>query len=297
MAGSRECDVFLSTNSYLTPWVLRIPAVSVIHDMVTFDRALEPNRRSALIERLTLGIAVRRSVAFVAVSQATARDFVRRFPDAAGRVTVALHGTPTQITGGDEDDALPPPGFVLAVGTLEPRKNLRRLVEAYALLDEELQRRHPLVVVGALGWRTGETLGALRSLGDRCIVLGHVSDQALAQLYERCAVFCYPSLYEGFGLPVLEAMAAGAAVVTSPTSSLPEVGGDAVRYADPSDARSLAEAIGGLLSSSTDRAELGAAARERSRKFDWDTTADVVLGVLRQAAARGAQAVPDSNSS
>jgi glycosyltransferase involved in cell wall biosynthesis len=290
LAANRDCDVFLSTNSYLTPWVLRIPSVPVIYDMVTFDRALEPNRRSALIERLTLGIAVRRSAAFIAISQATAHDFTARFPSAAGRVTVTPLGVSTQLTAGDSEDALPPPGFVLAVGTLEPRKNLPRLVEAFTLLDEDLQLRHPLVVVGAQGWRTGETLAALRSLGDRCMMLGRVTDEELARLYRRCAVFCYPSLYEGFGLPVLEAMAAGAAVVTSPNSSLPEVGGDAVRYADPRDPRSIAEAIGALLISPAQRAELGAAARARSAAFDWDTTAEVVLDVLRGVAPRRGQA-------
>ncbi len=96
------------------------------------------------------------------------------------------------------------------------------------------------MVVGALGWETGPTLAALRSLGDRCTMLGFVSDAALAELYRRCAVFCYPSLGEGFGLPVLEAMAAGAPVVTSNVSSLPEVGGDAVEYVDPREVASIA---------------------------------------------------------
>jgi glycosyltransferase involved in cell wall biosynthesis len=283
-AASRECDVFLSTNSYLTAWLLRIPAVLVIYDMVAFDRAHQPNLRSAVVERLTLGFAVRRSRAFIAISRATAQDFEARFEAARGRVSVVPLGvSPALERSDDAVRDLPPPGFVLAVGTLEPRKNLPRLVEAYEQLDERLQRRHPLVVVGELGWRTDDTLGALRSLGERCILLGRVSDATLAELYRRCALFCYPSLYEGFGLPVLEAMAAGAAVVTSNVSSLPEVGGEAVAYADPRDAASIGDAMRRLLESPEQRSSLGSAARTRAAGFDWDKTAAGVLEVLREA--------------
>ncbi|HEX4188699.1 MAG TPA: glycosyltransferase family 1 protein [Solirubrobacteraceae bacterium] len=287
-AANRECDVFLSTNSYLTTWILRIPSVPVIYDMVAFDRSHRPNLRSLVIERLTLGLAVRRSRAFIAISHATAQDFERRYRAAAGRVTVAPLGVAPQLAGSlaeGNDSVLPASGFVLAVGTLEPRKNLPRLVAAYELLDDQLQRRHPLVVVGDIGWQADETIAKLRSLGDRAALLGHVSDETLSELYRRCAIFCYPSLYEGFGLPVLEAMAAGAAVVTSDVSSLPEVGGEAVEYADPRDPSSIARAITRLLSSPERRAALGAAAQARAALFDWGATAETVLDVLRRAAA------------
>jgi glycosyltransferase involved in cell wall biosynthesis len=286
-AANRECDVFLSSNSYLTTWMLRIPAVPVIYDMIAFDRSHRPNPRSVMIERLTLGLAVRRSRAFIAISHATAEDFERRFPAAAGGVTVAPLGVAPRLIDlpAVEQTALPKPGFVLAVGTLEPRKNLPGLVAAYQLLDEQLQREHPIVVVGDIGWQVDDTIAMLRSLGDRCVLLGHVPDDTLAELYRRCAVFCYPSLYEGFGLPVLEAMAAGAAVVTSNLSSLPEVGGDAVEYADPRDPASIAQAITRLLRSPERRAAMGTAARERAGLFGWGKTAEIILDVLRRAAA------------
>ena len=289
-AGSRECDVFLSANSYLTTWFTRIPSVLLVYDLVTFDRALQPNRNSALIERITLPHATRRAAGFLAISQATADALIERFPAAAGRTAVALLGT-TPALSRDLDPAeaatLPPRGFVLSVGTLEPRKNLPRLVAAFQGLDEELRRAHPLVVVGAVGWQTGETLEALRSLGDGCVMLGHVSDAALAELYRRCAVFCYPSLGEGFGLPVLEAMAAGAAVLTSNTSSLPEVGGDAVAYADPYDVEGIRAQIADLLASPERRAELGERARERARQFSWERFAEGTLETLERAARAG----------
>jgi glycosyltransferase involved in cell wall biosynthesis len=288
-AANRVCDVFLSSNSYVTPLFLRIPAITIVYDMTTFEPSMRPNRRSTVIERSTLGLAVRCSAALLAISQATADALVRHFPAAEGRTVVALLGvTPALVGELDSSEAatLPPPGFVLAVGTLEPRKNLPRLVAAYKILEEELQRRHPLVVVGALGWETGETLDSLRSLGDRARMLGYVSDAALAELYRRCAVFCYPSLGEGFGLPVLEAMAAGAAVLTSNVSSLPEVGGEAVAYADPTRVEDIAAQLQSLLGDESRRVALAELAQARASEFSWARFAELVLRTLDEAAGR-----------
>jgi glycosyltransferase involved in cell wall biosynthesis len=287
-AANRECAVFLSCNSYLTILFLRIPSVPIVHDMITFEPSMRPNRRSSAIERLTLGPAVRRSAALLCTTQSTVDALSARFPRALGRTVIApLAATLPDARELDQSATsdLPAPGFVLAVGTLEPRKNLPRLVEAFGALGEPLQARHPLVVVGALGWESGATLDALRSLGERATMLGHVSDTALAELYRRCAVFCYPSLGEGFGLPVLEAMAAGAAVLTSNVSSLPEVGGDAVEYVDPRDNASIAAALERLLTDEPHRAELGRRALRRAAKFSWERFAEIALATLDRAAA------------
>ena len=285
-AASRSCDVFLSSNSYLTVLFLRIPAVTVVYDLTTFMPEMRPKRRSVAIERATLGPAVRRSAVLLAISQATAGALEERFPAATGKTVVAPLGvTPLEPRPTPEQEAaLPPPGFVLAVGTLEPRKNLPRLVQAYTQLDEQLQARHPLVVVGRIGWETGETMDALRSLGDRCSVLGFVEDAELAELYRRCAVFCYPSLGEGFGLPVLEAMSAGAAVITSDLSSLPEVGGDAVDYVDPRDTNAITTALARTLSDEAHRERLSRLALERSRRFSWERFGELTLESLDRAA-------------
>jgi alpha-1,3-rhamnosyl/mannosyltransferase len=281
-AATREADVFLSTNSYLTTWFLGIPGVPIVYDLVVFDREMRPNRRAAAIERLTIGPAVRRSAGFLAISQTTADALVERFPRAADRITVAPLG-PAPLVLATASGALPEPGFVLAVGTLEPRKNLPRLVDAYRSLPHAVQAEHPLVVVGTLGWETGETLDALRSLGNRCHLLGYVTDADLVELYRRCEVFCYPSLGEGFGLPVLEAMAVGAPVVTSSVSSLPEVGGDAVEYADPRDPRSIAAALRRVLDDPGRRQELSERAVARARTFTWDRFAEQTLDALSRA--------------
>jgi glycosyltransferase involved in cell wall biosynthesis len=282
-AASHECSAVLTMNSYPTAWFTWVPAVPMIFDLTTFDRAMRPNRRSAVIERLTLGMAVRRAAALLAISKATADDLVARFPKANEKVRVVPLGVGREFHAeAARSDAAD--GFVLAVGTLEPRKNLPRLVLAYSALDRDLQERHPLVVVGRHGWQAGETLHALRSLGDRCRVRGYVSDAELAGLYRRCAVFCYPSLGEGFGLPVLEAMAAGAPVVTSDRSSLPEVGGDAVEYVDPTDVRSIAAGLRRILESPARAAELRERGKRKAAEFSWGRTAEVVVSTLQGVA-------------
>jgi glycosyltransferase involved in cell wall biosynthesis len=288
IAANRDCSVFLSTNSYLAVPLLRVPAVATVHDLVAFDRTMRPNRRSALIEWVTLGPAVRRSQCIWCVSDATAQALLTRFPSAADKVEIVplAASVALSVPHADGRGSLPAPGFVLAVGTLEPRKNLPRLVSAYASLPIALKEAHPLVVVGARGWSTGPTLAALRSLGTRCIMLGHVSDAALGELYRRCAVFCYPSLGEGFGLPVLEAMASGAVVVTSNVSSLPEVGGDAAQYVNPHSTESIAAGLRLVLESPQLDAELRSRALQRARKFSWDRTAERVIAILVRAANR-----------
>jgi glycosyltransferase involved in cell wall biosynthesis len=178
--ASRTCDVVLAANSYLSPLLARVPTATIVYDLVAFDPATPPPLRSRIVERLTLGRAVRRSAAMLAISQATADLLVERFPAARDRVAVM----PLGVAPGLSEPSRPPvaDGFVLAVGTLEPRKNFPRLVEAYRSLPEGLQREHPLVVVGREGWGTSETMAALRSLGDRCRVLGEVDDAQLAGL-------------------------------------------------------------------------------------------------------------------
>jgi glycosyltransferase involved in cell wall biosynthesis len=283
--ANRECDVFFASNSYVTPQFLRIPCVALVHDLIAFDRAMRPNRRSRAIEQLTLGPTVRRAAALLVTTHATAELLAARYPRAAARIVLAPLGVSATLAKGGDTAALPAPGFVLAAGTLEPRKNLPRLVAAYRRLPQALRARHSLVVVGALGWETGATLQALDSLGAQAIRLGYVSDAELAELYRRCAVFCYPSLGEGFGLPVLEAMAAGAAVLTSNISSLPEVGGDAVAYADPYDVASIAAGLEGVLEDNNVRAELGRRARERAAEFSWEHFAGRVVATMRLAAS------------
>lgn len=283
---SRECDAVLATNSYLLAALARVPAVATIFDLTPFrsDIALP---RGARFERVTLPLAVRRASALLPISGATCGDLVERFPRAATKAAVvqlaadaafAEDGPPVaQRYGLDKP-------YVLALGTMEPRKNLPRLIEAFAGLPVELRERHDLVLAGGSGWATGDIDASIARHRDVVRPLGHVPDEDLPGLYRDAALFAYPSLFEGFGLPVLEAMSAGTAVVTSNVSSLPEVGGDTVRYVDPYDVASIREALAVLLRDSSERDRLAAAGRLRSRLFSWERTARETLAHIEAAA-------------
>jgi glycosyltransferase involved in cell wall biosynthesis len=167
---------------------------------------------------------------------------------------------------------------VLSLCTLEPRKNLARLVTAFSrLADNPSLGDVRLVLVGALGWKTESLMETIRTVGiprDRLVLSGHVPDEDLSALLTGASVFAYPSLYEGFGLPVLEAMQCGAPVVTSNTSSLPEVVGDAAVCIDPTDEDALAQAMTDVLLDSTLAAGLRRRGLERARTFTWRRTVD-----------------------
>jgi glycosyltransferase involved in cell wall biosynthesis len=281
-AVSRECDVLLSTNSYLTSWFTSIPTVVVVHDMVPWMPEMHPQKRAALIERATIRPALRRAAAALCVSQSTEHDLVERFPAARGKTAVVHHGIGTEFDRTPELEPTRarldlPERFILATGTVEPRKNLPRLIEAHAALADA----PPLLVAGPSGWEVEQ---ALAGMNDNVRLLGFVSDDDLIALYHLCTVFAYPSLYEGFGLPLAEAMRCGAACLTSDVSSLPEVGGDAVVYSDPRDIGSVRSGLERLLGSPDLRVSLGAKARVQSAQFTWARTIDQTLEVIERAA-------------
>ena len=185
----------------------------------------------------------------------------------------------------DEDEAVlrrhgVRPPYVLVTGTLEPRKNLPRLIEAFAGLSEDAREGWTLALAGAPGWETDATFASVAAHSDLVRTLGYVSDSELACLYRRAEVFCYVSLYEGFGIPVLEAMQSGTAVLTSSVSSMPEVGGDAARYADPREVLDIRRGLGELLSDPELRRRSAAAGLLQAKRFDWGATARRVLTAL-----------------
>jgi glycosyltransferase involved in cell wall biosynthesis len=286
LAASRSCAAFLSTNSYLTAWMTRIPTAVVVHDLVAFVDAENAQARAARIERATIGRAVRRAGAFLCVSEATRRDLVARFPAAADRTRVVPLAVDPRFATPGEPARIDVP-YVLGVGTLEPRKNLVRLIEAWASLSRAARGNHVLALVGPTGWDVDATLAAARAHPDDVRLLGFVSDAQLASLYAGATAFAYPSTYEGFGLPVLEAMAAGAPVVTSSVSSLPEVAGDAAVLVDPYDVRALRDALAAVLGDPGLRESLRERGRARAARFSWARTASETLAVL-QGLANGA---------
>jgi glycosyltransferase involved in cell wall biosynthesis len=281
-AAGRECDVLLASNSYLMT-VGRVPTVPVVFDMFGSDRAhgLPP---SALAERMTLPIAVGRAAGFICISDATRRALEERFPATRGRaVTIPLGAAAAfydATPGGTAERYGLEPGYVLAVGTLEPRKNLPRLVEAFVSLPEPVRDGRSLVLAGGRGWSTAELDAMVGRHRDHVRVLGFVPDEELPGLLAGAAVFAYPSLAEGYGLPVAEAMAAGAPVLTSNRSSLPEVAGDAAVLVDPTDVDAISAGLERLLADEGLRRELAERGRRRAAGLTWEHTARRTLDYL-----------------
>ena len=273
--ANRSAQTFLSTNSYLTAWFTRIPTAVVVYDTVAWDAPDSAQRRAQLIERATIRLGLRRARAAICISEATRRDLVSRFPVAGPKATVVHLAAADRFRLTQHRERL---DFVLCAGTLEPRKNLVRSTRAYRELSDEVREAHPLVIAGARGWERDEILLHAHEAGAR--IETDVSDEELADLYASCAVFLFPSLYEGFGLPLLEAMSTGAACVTSNVSSLPEIGGDAVLYVEPTNVEEIRGAVDRLLRSPELRKELGERARTRAAEFSWDRTAAEVLDTL-----------------
>lgn len=182
---------------------------------------------------------------------------------------------------------LSPDKFWLASGTLEPRKNTKRLLKAYANYSGKNKLPYPLVLAGAIGWLDYDIWDLVEKLGltNKVIILGYVSDANLLWLYKHCYAFIYPSLYEGFGLPVLEAMSAGAAVITSNTTSIPEVAGNAADIINPKSQKDMADAFRRLNDDDAYRKELKRRSIKQAKYFSWEKTSLEIMDLYEHVHA------------
>jgi len=292
-----EGDLIHGTNSIL-PNVGSAPVVLTVQD-VTF--VSHPEVHSALSRfhlRRMVPRASLRARLVVVPSRATSEELRLRCGVDPGKIRVVPDGydetrfTPAPGPGDAaalERYGLRPP-FVLFLGTLEPRKNLIRLLDAFVLLRGQ-GFPHALVLAGGLGWGYEPVLDRLKSpeLDGAVVRIGRVPDRDLPALYRGAAAFAYPSIFEGFGLPVLEAMACGTPVVTSNASSLPEVAGDAALTVPPEDVPALAAALRAVLTDEGVARRLRAAGPARAARFTWRETARGTAEVYREALALGAR--------
>lgn len=219
----------------------------------------------------------------IAISKSTKNDLEKILKIKESKITVIYPGRNLIGTMAKNlPSFLKAKSYILAVGTIEPRKNLISLFKAYAILPPRLQEQYPLVVVGAKGWNTGKIFDILNhlKLENKVKFLGFVPDAMLGKLYKEAAVFVYPSLYEGFGFPVLEALSFGTPVVTSSISSLPEVAGKAAILIDPQDPKSISSGLQKLLEHKEEIALLKGNARIQANKFSWSTAARETLVVF-----------------
>jgi len=293
-------DVF-HAGDFLFPTSRSTPLVGTLFDLTPElfpELHLAPNR---VRHRRQMAWAARHAARLIAISGATADDFRRLFP-APVPIDVIHPGTRALAPTGASGDAvaavrrrwgLGAERLVLCVGTVEPRKNTVRLIEAFsrAVGDPAAGAADArLVIAGRRGWRSEAAYRAAAEspVSDRIHFADDVDDAALAALYAAAEVFAYPSLYEGFGLPVVEAMQAGLPVLTSTVSSLPEAAGGAALLVDPADTDAIAHGLVRLLADGELRARLSAAGREHARTLTWTAAARSTLATYRLAAASGA---------
>lgn len=184
--------------------------------------------------------------------------------------------------------------FILAVGNVQPRKNHLRLLHAFALAREGGLTSHKLVLAGQAGWHAEAVLQYANTLGDAVVLAGYVPGAELPLLYNAAEMFCYPSLFEGFGLPVLEAMACGTPVITSDVTALPEVAGDAAYLTDPYNVQELARALQHVANDPDRQRDLRTRGLARSKQFSWEHLADQTVAVYERAAGRALTQVRES---
>lgn len=258
------------------------PAAVFVHDLAFKVRPAEVPWQQRLYLGALLPRALRTAAAVLVPSAATERDLLAHYPlpGLKSRITRVGEG-PSDL--GTVSGPLPEglaPGFLLAVGTVEPRKNYVRLLDAYASLRAARNGSvPPLVVVGRTGWAYGDALRRLQ-VAPGVILLGHVEDAVLLGLYRAASALLFVSLYEGFGLPLLDAMVEGLPAVIGGAGSLPELAGGAALEVDPESPQEIATAIGRILDDQPLRAQLVAAGRRRAQQFSWRLTAERVQGVL-----------------
>ncbi|MGQ9862755.1 MAG: glycosyltransferase family 4 protein [Thiobacillaceae bacterium] len=261
------------------------PRVVTVHDTIPalFPQWFPPIMGTRLRRWLRRGVGA--ADALITDSHHTAADVHRLFPGLTAPVYPIplgsfLEGTQAQVSAG--------PTYILSVGTLEPRKNLARVLEAYALLARARPELPRLVVVGGPGWGDTSLADLARVLGvaGQVDLAGFVPDDALPNLYAGAALLVYPSLYEGFGFPVLEAMSMGCPVVTSNRSSLPEIAGDAAICVDPDTPAAIAQAIGWLLDDPVLAQRLRREGLRRARLFSWERCANETRAVYARTLSR-----------
>ena len=289
-------DVFHGVLN-VTPLFSPIPSVVTIHDLAFWSFPQTFRRVNRAYLTWATKVAVKKSAFILAVSEATKREIVRYLDIPPERIVVTYDAADAQFRPADpavlaefRRRAGLPERFILFLGTLEPRKNIPTLIDAYARIAARTDA--PLIIGGGKGWLYEEIFAKVEALGlgDKIRFAGYIPGEDLPLWYAAASVFVFPSIYEGFGMPLLEAMACGTPTVTSNRSSMPEVVGDAGLQVDPYDAEAMGEAILQLLGDAALREELRERGLRRVPRFSWRETAERTLAVY-EAAARGRTSV------
>jgi glycosyltransferase involved in cell wall biosynthesis len=283
-------EVFLSPYSIL-PWYCPCPKVIVVYDLVPFIFSNFYSVPVRFIFKMQTASAVKRADRIIAISKSTKNDLVKLLKADPNKISVVYPGfdndnfKPTNDLGKVEEIKRKYKingSYILYIGTLEPRKNVTRLIEAFGQLIQTGNIDHKLVITGKRGWLYDDIFKTVTRLGlERDVIFtGYAPYEDLPLLFNGADVFVYPSLYEGFGLPPLEAMACGTPVITSNISSLPEVVGDAAILVDPLSVDEIAKALYQVVSNKEVQEKMRQKGLERAKMFSWEKVAKETLEIL-----------------
>jgi glycosyltransferase involved in cell wall biosynthesis len=289
-ARLHECRAALYHSPYyIMPYRPGIPSVVTVYDLIPFRYPHDFSPSQRLVFNLTIRLAVRAACRVIAISQATAKDLVQLLRVPLGKIDVIplaadpiFQPPPAYEVARVREKYKLPASYVLSVGINKPHKNQRTLVEAWQRTKGEAGA---LVMAGAWDARYSVVQDGVETEG--VLFIPNIPESDLPALYAGARVFVMPSLYEGFGLPILEAMACGAPVIAAKTSSLPEVAGDAALFFDPKDANALAEQILQVVRSGALEEELRAKSLARAAEFSWTHTARETLRVYERVGKQG----------
>ncbi len=287
-----DAELYHATEHLLMP-LHRVPTVLTVHDLIFKLFPRYHKRLNYWFLNAAMPLFVRRADVIIAISQATRRDLMTHYGTPPEKITVVYEAAapcfrppaPEAVVTVRARYGLPE-RFLLTVGTIEPRKNLSRLLEALVRLRQRYPDLH-LVVVGSRGWLYQGFFQRIVELALQDVVHlpGYVPDADLPAVYGAAMLMVMPSLYEGFGLPVLEAMACGAPVVCSRAASLPEIGGEAARYFDPTDVEDMTQTLDQVLADAELRAAMATAGLEQAAQFSWDRVARETVAVYEKVLA------------
>lgn len=283
-------DIFWAPTSYIIPALApkRLKTVITVHDIVAFLFPQGHNRKALYLERATLKRALKKCTQILTVSRNTRNDLLQWFDVSPDKIMIAPCAASSLFKRLKKSDPKLkevvelfdlPKQFILAVGTLSPRKNFTRLIAAY----KQLLRTHPhahLVIVGDKGWDYHKTLRSVDP--DKVHLVGYVEGEDLVALYNLAELFIFPSLYEGFGIPLVEAMTCGCPVASSNVSSIPEVTGGAAILFDPYSIETIENAMRAILDSPSLSKELTQKGQKRAKEFSWDKTAKKILALFKR---------------
>lgn len=293
LATRLNLDILHDPTGVMPLVLVRTPSIVTIHDAVPHVHPQSSTHLDKLVYRRWLPHMAKRIEAIITDSRQSKEDLAQNLKLNSERITVVPLAAGEQFRLLPPDEVGPVLGhynitqpYILYVGALESRKNLPRLLQAYALLRQEISGTN-LVIVGARKWKYTPIFNTVKELQLEPNVLftGYVPDDHLPALYSGATLFVFPSLYEGFGLPVLEAMACGTPVVTSNTSSLPEVAGNAALLVDPYDVREIATAMRRVLLDPALAGELRVKGLKQAATFTWERTAKETISVYENVLA------------